>query len=95
MKIEKVLLIFDILEIVFKNKKNYFKQTLKKVTDCIEERFKIEEHLETFGVKRNDINGELRRSLDDLTEVYLFLLLNRKELDILLVIAVEFVKFNQ
>ena len=72
MKTEKVLFILDILEIVFKNKKTYFKLKLKNVTECIEERFKIEEHLETFGVKRNDIDGELRRDLDDLTEVYLF-----------------------
>jgi hypothetical protein len=50
----------------------YFKQTLKRVTDCIQESFKIEEHLEKFGIKRNDINGELRRSLDDLIEVYSF-----------------------
>ena len=63
---------FDILATVFKNKKSYFKQTLKRVTDCIEERFKIEEHLEVFGIKRNDIDGELRKVLDDLTEVYLY-----------------------
>ena len=58
---------------VIKSQKKYFKDTCTKIFACVEERLKVEDHLKTLGVKRNEIDGDLKIALDNLTEVNLLI----------------------
>ena len=56
---------------MIKSQKKYFKDT--KTFACVEERLKVEDHLKTLWVKRNEIDGDLKIALDNLTEVNLLI----------------------
>lgn len=54
--------------------KNTYKQFFKRAIEVTKERDRIETHVLSFGIQLDQIDGELKLALDNLTEVDQFVL---------------------